>query len=212
MYWPTGAGPNDRGPVPQAHHRVDGRLGCAVSAPTTLTSTRRTGMTTRRARRRCVPSRTGPAGQGAVHRGVRVAGRGDRGGPAGRRADGLRPDRVEQPQYNMLWRVTSRGHPAVREGRHRADRLLPIAQECLPAITGRVSSRRPIPAPPTRRRANFISRWMRDSLLAKVQQLKPIADEAGLSLPSSRGLDAAEPRTCRRDHRGHPPRRRCGRT
>jgi aryl-alcohol dehydrogenase-like predicted oxidoreductase len=30
--------------------------------------------------------------------------------------------------------------------------------------------------------ANFVSRWMRDSLLAKVQRLKPIADEAGLSL------------------------------
>jgi len=59
----------------------------------------------------------------------------------------------------------------------------PIAQGVL---TGKY---RPGEQPPADSRAtdqaggaNFISRWMRDSLLAKVQQLKPIADEAGLSL------------------------------
>src|SRR6202012_5330262 len=30
--------------------------------------------------------------------------------------------------------------------------------------------------------ADFISRWMRDDLLARIQDLEPLADEAGLSL------------------------------
>ena len=30
--------------------------------------------------------------------------------------------------------------------------------------------------------ADFISRWMRDPLLVKVQELRPVAEEAGLSL------------------------------
>jgi aryl-alcohol dehydrogenase-like predicted oxidoreductase len=59
----------------------------------------------------------------------------------------------------------------------------PIAQGVL---TGKY---RPGQAPPADSRAtdeksgkDFISRWMRDDLLAKIQELKPLADEAGLSL------------------------------
>jgi len=95
-------------------------------------------------------------------------------------------DRIvsNQPQYNMLWRVIeSEVIPLCEKEGIGQIVFSPIAQGVL---TGKY---RPGEQPPADSRAtdqaggaNFISRWMRDSLLAKVQQLKPIADEAGLSL------------------------------
>src|SRR5581483_3097918 len=95
-------------------------------------------------------------------------------------------DRIvsNQPQYNMLWRVIE---PEVvplceKEGIGQIV-FSPIAQGVL---TGKYL---PGQAPPANSRAtdeksgrDFISRWMRDDLLAKVQDLKPLADEAGLSM------------------------------
>jgi aryl-alcohol dehydrogenase-like predicted oxidoreductase len=95
-------------------------------------------------------------------------------------------DRIvsNQPQYNMLWRVIEAEVVPLCEKEGIGQIVFsPIAQGVL---TGKY---RPGQAPPANSRAtdeaggaNMISRWMRDPLLAKVQELKPLADEAGLSL------------------------------
>lgn len=89
-----------------------------------------------------------------------------------------------QPQYSMLWRVIE---PEVlptseREGIGQIV-WSPIAQGIL---TGKYL---PGQQPPTGSRAtdeaggaDMISRWMRDELLARVQQLGPIASDLGLSM------------------------------
>ena len=95
-------------------------------------------------------------------------------------------DRIvsNQPQYNMLWRVIE---PEVvplcqKEGIGQIV-FSPIAQGVL---TGKYL---PGQAPPASSRATdqaegtgAIRRWMRDDLLARVQELRPLADEAALSL------------------------------
>ncbi len=89
-----------------------------------------------------------------------------------------------QPQYSMLWRVIE-GEvvPASKELGISQVVWSPIAQGVL---TGKYV---PGQAPPEGSRAtddkggaNMISRWMKDDVLERVQQLKPIADEAGLSM------------------------------
>jgi aryl-alcohol dehydrogenase-like predicted oxidoreductase len=90
-----------------------------------------------------------------------------------------------QPQYSMLWRVIE---PAVvptceREGISQIV-WSPIAQGVL---TGKY---RPGAAPPEGSRATdetsggaqMISRWLRDDVLTRVQELRPLAAEAGLSM------------------------------
>jgi len=89
-----------------------------------------------------------------------------------------------QPQYSMLWRVIeSQVVPASeREGIGQIV-WSPIAQGVL---TGKY---RPGQQPPAGSRATdeaggstMISRWMDDEVLEAVQQLKPIADDLGLSM------------------------------
>jgi aryl-alcohol dehydrogenase-like predicted oxidoreductase len=90
-----------------------------------------------------------------------------------------------QPQYSMLWRVIE---PAVvptceREGMSQIV-WSPIAQGVL---TGKYQ---PGAAPPAGSRATdeasggaqMISRWMREDVLTRVQQLRPLAADAGLSM------------------------------
>jgi aryl-alcohol dehydrogenase-like predicted oxidoreductase len=90
-----------------------------------------------------------------------------------------------QPQYSMLWRVIE---PAVvpicaREGMSQVV-WSPIAQGVL---TGKYQ---PGAAPPPGSRATdetaggaeMIARWMRDDVLTRVQELRPLAAEAGLSM------------------------------
>jgi len=94
-------------------------------------------------------------------------------------------DRIvsNQPQYNMLWRVIE---PEVvplceKEGIGQVV-FSPIAQGVL---TGKYL---PGAAPPADSRATdatgsrFIRRWLEDDTLTAVQRLRPLADEAGLSL------------------------------
>ncbi len=95
-------------------------------------------------------------------------------------------DRIvsNQPQYNMLWRVIeSEVVPLCEKEGIGQIVFSPIAQGVL---TGKYL---PGQAPPPGSRAtdesggaDFISRWMRDPLLARIQELKPLAEEAGLSL------------------------------
>ncbi len=89
-----------------------------------------------------------------------------------------------QPQYNMIWRVIeAEVEPTCRELGIGQVVFSPIAQGVL---TGKYV---PGQAPPEGSRAtddkggsNMISRWMQDDVLERVQQLKPIADEAGLTM------------------------------
>jgi aryl-alcohol dehydrogenase-like predicted oxidoreductase len=89
-----------------------------------------------------------------------------------------------QPQYSMLWRVIeAEVVPTSEELGIGQIVWSPIAQGVL---TGKY---RPGQAPPEGSRAtdskggaNMISRWMSDDVLTRVQQLRPVAEEAGLSL------------------------------
>jgi aryl-alcohol dehydrogenase-like predicted oxidoreductase len=89
-----------------------------------------------------------------------------------------------QPQYNMLWRVIeAEVVPTSQELGVGQVVWSPIAQGVL---TGKYE---PGAAPPAGSRAtdekggaDFISRFLDDDVLGRVQQLRPLADEAGLSM------------------------------
>jgi aryl-alcohol dehydrogenase-like predicted oxidoreductase len=89
-----------------------------------------------------------------------------------------------QPQYSMLWRVIEEEVvPTSRELGISQIVWSPIAQGVL---TGKYQ---PGQAPPEGSRATdtsggqqMIRSWMRDEVLERVQQLRPIADELGLSM------------------------------
>jgi aryl-alcohol dehydrogenase-like predicted oxidoreductase len=89
-----------------------------------------------------------------------------------------------QPQYSMLWRVIEGDVVPVCVSLGISQIVFsPIAQGVL---TGKY---RPGEEPPTGSRAtddkggeDTIKRWMRDDVLKGVQQLVPLADEAGLSM------------------------------
>jgi aryl-alcohol dehydrogenase-like predicted oxidoreductase len=94
------------------------------------------------------------------------------------------PFASNQPQYNMLWRVIeAQVIPTSRELGIGQIVWSPIAQGVL---TGKY---RPGQAPPAGSRATddkggaqMVASWMRDEVLERVQQLKPLADEAGLTM------------------------------
>jgi aryl-alcohol dehydrogenase-like predicted oxidoreductase len=90
-----------------------------------------------------------------------------------------------QPQYSMLWRVIeAEVVPASEEAGVSQIVWSPIAQGVL---TGKYQPGQPPPAgsraTDEKSGANFISRFLQnDELLRKVQDLRPIADELGLSM------------------------------
>jgi len=89
-----------------------------------------------------------------------------------------------QPQYSMLWRVIeAEVVPASREEGLSQIVFSPVGQGVL---TGKYV---PGQAPPPGSRATdekggarFIQRFMRDDVLTRVQELRPVADELGLTL------------------------------
>jgi aryl-alcohol dehydrogenase-like predicted oxidoreductase len=88
-----------------------------------------------------------------------------------------------QPQYSMLWRVIeAEVIPASDRAGIGQIVFSPMAQGVL---TGKY---RPGTAAPEQSRATsqvgagFIRRWLRDDLLDRVQRLRPIADDCGLSM------------------------------
>ena len=94
-------------------------------------------------------------------------------------------DRIvsSQPQYSMLWRVIEAEVVPLCEKEGIGQIVWsPIAQGVL---TGKY---RPGAEPPAGTRAadptggNFVRRWLRDEVLERVQQLRPIAADAGLSM------------------------------
>jgi aryl-alcohol dehydrogenase-like predicted oxidoreductase len=106
-----------------------------------------------------------------------------------RRAHGLaRELRIplvsNQPQYNMLWRVIeTEVVPTSEELGIGQVVWSPIAQGVL---TGKYLPGQPPPegsrATDAQGGSDMIKRWMDDDLLTRVQELKPIADDAGLTM------------------------------
>jgi len=185
VYWPTGAGPNDRG-LSRKHviESMDGSLRRLGTDYVDLYQAHRYDHET-------PLEETLRAFEDLVRQGKALyigvsEWRAEEIAAALRVAEQMGFDRIvsNQPQYNMLWRVIeSEVIPLCEKEGIGQIVFSPIAQGVL---TGKY---RPGEPPPADSRAtdqaggaNFISRWMRDSLLAKVQQLKPVADEAGLSL------------------------------
>ena len=89
-----------------------------------------------------------------------------------------------QPQYSMLWRVIeAEVVPACEELGIGQVVFSPIAQGIL---TGKYQPGQPLPAgsraTDEKSGAMFISRFLTDETLTTVQKLKPIADQAGLTM------------------------------
>jgi aryl-alcohol dehydrogenase-like predicted oxidoreductase len=89
-----------------------------------------------------------------------------------------------QPQYNMIWRVIETDVVPTSQG-------LGIGQIVWSPIGQGVLTGKYLPgqAPPPGSRAtdekggsSFVKRYLRDDVLERVQRLKPVADEAGLTL------------------------------
>lgn len=89
-----------------------------------------------------------------------------------------------QPQYSMLWRVIEQEVVPMSQ-REGIGQIVwsPIAQGVL---TGKYKAGKKPPvgsrATDKKNGAEMISRWLRDDVLKAVADLKPIADEAGLTL------------------------------
>jgi aryl-alcohol dehydrogenase-like predicted oxidoreductase len=89
-----------------------------------------------------------------------------------------------QPQYSMLWRVIEAEVIPVSEELGLSQIVWsPIAQGVL---SGKYRPGKPAPegsrATDTKGGARMIERWLSDEVLSGVQQLKPIAEEAGLTM------------------------------
>ncbi|MEU6751895.1 aldo/keto reductase family protein [Spirillospora sp. NPDC046719] len=101
-------------------------------------------------------------------------------------ADEMGFDRIvsSQPQYSMLWRVIEEEVVPVCE-REGIGQIVwsPIAQGVL---TGKYKPGQPLPegsrATDDKGGADMIKRYLNDDLLTRVQNLKPIADDLGLSM------------------------------
>ncbi|GAA1887448.1 aldo/keto reductase family protein [Actinomadura bangladeshensis] len=101
-------------------------------------------------------------------------------------ADEMGLDRIvsSQPQYSMLWRVIEEEVVPLCE-REGIGQIVwsPIAQGVL---TGKYRPGQPLPegsrATDDKGGADMIKRYLNDDLLTRVQNLKPIADELGLSM------------------------------
>ena len=184
VYWPTGDGPNDRGL--SRKHIIE-------SAHGSLRRLRTDYIDLYQAHRfdyETPVEETLRAFDDLVRQGkVLYVGvsewRADQIAEALRIADRMGFDRIvsNQPQYNMLWRVIeSEVVPLCEKEGIGQIVFSPIAQGVL---TGKY---RPGSAPPPGSRATdpsgsgFISRWLRDDVLNRVQELTEVAAAAGLSL------------------------------
>ena len=90
-----------------------------------------------------------------------------------------------QPQYSMLWRVIEgKVVPTSEELGISQIVWSPMAQGVL---SGKYLPGQPVPdgsrATDEKSGANFIKRFLQDDTLAAVQKLKPIAEQAGLTMP-----------------------------
>jgi aryl-alcohol dehydrogenase-like predicted oxidoreductase len=90
-----------------------------------------------------------------------------------------------QPQYSMLWRVIEEEVvPASEELGVSQIVWSPMAQGVL---SGKYLPGQPLPegsrATDEKGGAKMIERWMRDDVLTGVQELRPVAEDTGLTMP-----------------------------
>ena len=90
-----------------------------------------------------------------------------------------------QPQYSMLWRVIEADVVPTSEELGIGQIVWsPMAQGVL---SGKYLPGQPPPAgsraTDDKSGANFVAGWLRDEVLTAVQQLRPLADAAGLTMP-----------------------------
>ena len=172
---PTGGSPRSR----STSRSTPRWSGCR---PTTWTSTSATATTTRRPWRRRWQALTEVVREGkARHIGFSEW-------PAERISESLALPGVErwassQPQYSMLWRRPEREVIPLCEREHISQIVWsPLGQGVL---TGKY---RPGQAPPSDSRAasesmsGFIGRLMQDDVLQAVERLRPVAEQAGLTM------------------------------
>src|SRR3954447_11244701 len=186
VYWPTGPGPNDRG-LGRKHilESIDGSLRRLQTDYVDLYQAHPFDHTTPLEETMLAFADVVRAGK-ALYIGVSEW-RAEEIREAKSLADELRVPLVSnQPQYSALYRVIeAEVIPTCRELGLGQIVFSPLAQGVL---TGKY---RPGEQPPAGSRATdeagggaqFIERWMRDDVLERVQQLRPLADEAGLSMP-----------------------------
>jgi aryl-alcohol dehydrogenase-like predicted oxidoreductase len=184
VYWPTGPGPNDRGlsrkHVIESCHASLGRLGTdyvdlyqahRFDRHTPLEETLRAFDDLVRAGKVLyVGVSEWTAGQ--IEEALRIA-------------DDLGLDRLvsNQPQYSLLWRVIEAEVLPLcqREGLGQIV-WSPIAQGVL---TGKYRPGEPHPAGSRAQDevgSGFVGRFLRDDVLDRVQRLRPVAEQAGLSM------------------------------
>ena len=184
VFWPTGPGPNDRG-LSRKHisESINGSLRRLQTDHVDLYQAHRYDHTTPLEETMLAFADVVRAGK-ALYIGVSEW-RGEEIRAAKTLADELNVPLVSnQPQYNMLWRVIeAEVMPACEELGLSQIVWSPIAQG---ALTGKYQ---PGEQPPQGSRAtdenggaNFIRHYLDDDILRRVQQLRPVADEVGLSL------------------------------
>ncbi|MFD8528869.1 aldo/keto reductase family protein [Streptosporangium canum] len=184
VYWPTGAGPNDRG-LSRKHitESVHGSLRRLQTDYVDLYQAHRFDNET--PLEETLKTFDDLVRQGKVlYVGVSEW-TADQIAQALKIADEMGFDRLvsNQPQYSMLWRVIEAEVVPLSEKEGLSQIVWsPIAQGVL---TGKYLPGQP---PPAGSRAtdpsggNFISRMLNDDVLTRVQDLKPIADDLGLSM------------------------------
>ena len=210
VYWPTGPGRNDRG-LSRKHimESINGSLRRLQTDYVDLYQAHRYDYSTPLEETMEAFADVVHSGK-ALYIGVSEWTRRRRSAPATRSPGSCSIPLVSnQPQYSMLWRVIeAEVVPASEELGIGQIVWSPIAQGVL---TGKYLPGQPPPAgsraTDEKSGAGFIARFMSDDVLTAVQQLKPLAEQAGLTHgPARRGLGAAEPERLLGDHRRVPAR------
>jgi aryl-alcohol dehydrogenase-like predicted oxidoreductase len=184
VFWPTGPGPNDKG-LSRKHilESIDGSLRRLQTDYVDLYQAHRFDHTTPLEETMLAFADVVRAGK-AHYIGVSEW-RAEEIRAAKALADELHVPLVSnQPQYNMLWRVIeAEVVPTCEELGLGQIVWSPIAQG---ALTGKY---KPGEQPPAGSRAtdekggaNFISRFLDDDVLRRVQDLRPVADDCGLTM------------------------------
>ncbi|MFB9236194.1 aldo/keto reductase family protein [Plantactinospora siamensis] len=184
VYWPTGPGPNDRG-LSRKHilESINGSLRRLQTDHVDLYQAHRFDYSTPLEETMEAFADVVRSGK-ALYIGVSEWNAGQIRA-AFELARGLNIQLVSnQPQYSMLWRVIeSEVVPASEELGVGQIVWSPIAQGVL---TGKYQPGQPPPAgsraTDEKSGADFIARLMTDEVLGAVQQLKPLAEQAGLSM------------------------------
>jgi len=184
VYWPTGAGVNDRG-LSRKHimHSIDASLKRLKLEHVDLYQAHRFDVETPLEETMLAFADIVRQGK-AIYIGVSEwdADQITRGAALARELKV--PFISNQPQYSMLWRVIEQEViPASKDAGMSQIVWSPMAQGIL---SGKYLPGQP---PPPGSRAtdelsgkNFIARWMNDDVLTRVQKLKPIAEKAGLTM------------------------------